>query len=310
MFNPWRRTSSYFHEGTHGFYSNGNMTESGLDAWLITPAIELPTDSTLLFEFFIKANYISNFNLLVSPAGDNWYDSFTDTVYTLGGSVSVGGWDSVGVSLDAYRGRRIRVAFVHSSTSATLSTVAIDDINLRLISLPDTTPVPQDTLWRTVSVTTNVSGAAEPYGSGLYADSSTVEIGLLFADTVSHGGYWQFLGWNDGGTGNPRHILVTSDTAIVALFEWIAEDTSLAIQEISIFNSQFSIYPNPSHGDITIEVSEPSEITVIDMQGRTIVPATPVNSTLLIPHSSLPTGTYFVRIITPSGTTIRKLIIK
>jgi hypothetical protein len=61
---------------------------------------------------------------------------------------------------------------------------------------------------------------------------------------------------------------------------------------------------------VAIKVSEPSEVTVIDMQGRTIVPATPVNSTLLIPHSSLPTGTYFVRILTSSTSTIRKLIIK
>jgi hypothetical protein len=73
---------------------------------------------------------------------------------------------------------------------------------------------------------------------------------------------------------------------------------------------KIEIYPNPASTDITIKVSEPSEVTVVDMQGRTVVPTTPVNSTLLIPHSSLPTGTYFVRILTSTGTTIRKLIIK
>lgn len=307
-FNPWRRTSSYFHEGTHGFYSNGNTTENGLDAWLIMPAIELPTDSTLLFEFFIKASYIADFNVLVSPTGDNWYDSFTDTVYTLSGSGSSNGWDSVGISLEAYRGRHIRMAFVHSSTAATMSAVAIDDINLRLISLPDTTPVPQDTLWRTVSVTTNVSGAAEPYGSGLYADSSTVEIGLLFADTVSLGGHWQFLGWNDGGVGNPRNIVVTSDTAIVALFEWVADSTT-GISNIENAKLKIEIYPNPAHGDVTVRVSKSSTLSVIDLTGRTVIPPTPVSSPFIIPRSSLPAGTYFVRFVTETGIAVRKMVV-
>ena len=308
-FNPWRRTSSYFHEGTHGFYSNGNTTENGLDAWLIMPAIELPTDSTLLFEFFVKASYIADFNVLVSPTGDNWYDSFTDTVYTLSGNGSSNGWDSVGISLEAYRGRHIRMAFVHSSTAATMSAVAIDDISLRLISLPDTTPVPQDTVWRTVSVTTNVSGAAEPYGSGIYADSSTVEIGLLFADTVSLGGHWQFLGWNDGGTGNPRHILVTSDTAIVALFEWVA-DTTQGINELSIFNSQFSIYPNPASMSVTVETDQPSSLTLTDATGRECGRWKVAGGKTTLDISPLPTGIYFVRINTPEGSCVRKLILQ
>jgi hypothetical protein len=95
-----------------------------------------------------------------------------------------------------------------------------------------------DTLWRTVTVTTNVLGAAETYGSGVYADSSLVEIGYTMVDTTTMGGHWQFLGWNDGGMGNPRDIVVTSDTTIVTLFQWVA-DTNEGIFEIE--NSKLKI---------------------------------------------------------------------
>lgn len=312
-FNTWRRTSSYFHEGTHGFYSNGNTTENGLEAWLIMPAIDLPTDSTLLFEFFIRASYIANFNVLVSPTGDNWYDSFTDTVYTLRGSGFSNVWDSVGISLEAYRGRHIRMAFVHSSTDATMSAVAIDDISLRLISLPDTLPA-IDTVWRTVSVFSNVSSAAETYGSGVYADSSIVEIGYHMFDSVQ-GGHWQFLGWNDGGTGNPRHILITSDTAIVALFEWVVDSTE-GINELSIFNSQFSIYPNPARTDVTISivpVNSIAAISILDMNGRIVFESRKDASAPTCQHidvSNFSPGTYFLCITTTDGIFVRKLIIQ
>jgi hypothetical protein len=127
-------------------------------------------------------------------------------------------------------------------TTSTITVTVLSDTTVTATFARDSIPVVPDTVWRTVTVTTNATDVAEPYGSGIYADSSIVEIGYMMMDIATQGGYWQFLGWSDGGTGNPRHILVTSDTAIVALFEWVAEDTSLAIQEISIFNSQFSIY--------------------------------------------------------------------
>lgn len=175
-----------------------------------------------------------------------------------------------------------------------------DDITLTAYFAPDT-------VWRTVTVSTNVPGAAEPYGSGLYPDGSTVEIGLLFADTVTHGGYWLFLGWSDGGTDNPRDILVTSDTAIVALFEWVPDSTE-GINELSIFSSQFSIYPNPASKTVTVETDQPSTLTLTDATGRVCGQWKVENGKTTLDISPLPAGVYFVRIST--SPTIRKLIIR
>ncbi len=164
-------------------------------------------------------------------------------------------------------------------------------------------PVP-DTVWRTITVTANIDSACEPYGSGIYADSSTVEIGYTLLDTATVGGHWQFLGWSDGPTENPRNITVTSDTAIVALFQWVDETTTQAITQSHI--EAISVFPNPSHGDVTISVDRPSVITVLDMQGRTVIPATPVNSDLRLTTSDLPKGIYLVCIGT---TAVRKIVV-
>lgn len=164
-------------------------------------------------------------------------------------------------------------------------------------------PAP-DTVWRSVMVTSSVDGVCEPYGSGLYADSSTVEIGYHLLDTVADGGHWQFIGWSDGPIENLREITVTSDTAIVAMFQWVDDTTTQAITQSNIL--AISIYPNPSHGNVTISVGRPSVVTVLDMQGRTVIPATPVNSDLRLQTSDLPKGVYLVHIGT---TVVRKIVI-
>ena len=75
----------------------------------------------------------------------------------------------------------------------------------------------------TVTVTANEEGVCETYGSGVYADGSSVVIGYRLLDTLPQGGHWEFLGWSDGASGNPRTLVVISDTALVALFEWVTD---------------------------------------------------------------------------------------
>ena len=179
--------------------------------------------------------------------------------------------------------------------------VAID--NLEVFSVSHT----PDTLWHTVTVSANVDGICEPYGSGRYLDSSTVEIGYHILDTVAEGGYWRFQGWSDGGTGNPRQILVVSDTTIVSLFEWVPT------QGISNVSTQtINIYPNPASGKVTIELGSTSATTVslIDMNGRALSSysfQSPVSS---FDVSGLPSGIYFVKVASQTGIAISKLVVK
>ena len=157
--------------------------------------------------------------------------------------------------------------FTHWSNGSTDNplTLTVDsDTFLTAYFVQDTPP---DTLWRTVTVTANVAGACETYGSGVYADSSIVEIGYIVPDTTTDGGHWQFLGWSDGLTETPRQILVTSDTTIVALFEWVAD--SVGIEEIEKLELKIEIFPNPTSGKVTVTSPEPLvAATLTDLQGR------------------------------------------
>ncbi len=71
-----------------------------------------------------------------------------------------------------------------------------------------------------------------------------------------------------------------------------------------------AIYPNPAYGDVTVTTVYPGLLTVLDLTGRVVVPSTRVDSSLLIPRSSLPKGTCFVRLVTASGTIVAKLVVR
>ena len=126
----------------------------------------------------------------------------------------------------------------------------------------------------------------------------------MVMDTAAAGGHWHFLGWNDGPTENPRNILVTSDTAIVALFEWVAD--SVGIWDVQ--NSIFEIYPNPAHSDVTVSVGCPATLTMLDLIGRTVIPPTFISTYQHINISTVTPGTYFVCVTTAEGTVVKKLV--
>lgn len=293
--NEWRRNNGGNNDGGYYcMYSNGNGTNQPFKAWLITPAIELPFNAeNITFSFALKTQYNHHFAVIVSPTGDPWYDGFTDTLYALDGYTPyLNPWDTLSFSLDTYRGRRIRIAFVHSSDHGGLNNVRVDNLSITLNELPA----------NTVIVTSADPTMGTVSGGGEYLDSSVVTLTAIPFD-----GY-EFDHWNDGDTANPRKVLVVSDTAFIAHFHAV-EDT-VGINDLSIPNSQLSIYPNPSHGDVTISVSHPSTISVIDLSGRTVVPPTQINTQLIISYSQLPEGAYFVRATSADGTVVKKLIVR
>lgn len=283
------------------------------DHWLISPPIHLPDSTTDTLAWNAYCGY-TTYRVLVSPSeyvvlpdGNIDRSYFTDTLYS---ETGFSGWTRREVDLSGYAGRTIHLAFVHSGPASDAAhasgyEAAIDTVRIWATANPDTVPTPPDTVWHIVTVNTNVAGAAEPYGSGTYAHGDTVEIGLMYADTVAHGGHWDFLGWSDGPTEQPRNIVVSSDTVITALFQWVA-DTSSNIGDIVNSELKVEIYPNPAHGNVTIKTSEPATLELLDISGHVVIHATPFNSTFIIPHTTLHPGIYFVRI----GAIVRKLVIK
>lgn len=185
-------------------------------------------------------------------------------------------------------------------------------------TIPDTPepgpgPLPgPDTVWRTLTVGTNATGAAEPYGSGTYADSSTVEIGFLLADTAAQGGHWEFLGWSDGATDNPRSVVLVSDSTITALFQWETDttDTTDTTGIVAAYSFDFDMYPNPATSTITVKTQTGAMVSIVDMNGREVYRSSDNATYRHIDISTFCKGAFFVRVATAKGIAVKKLIVR
>jgi hypothetical protein len=117
-------------------------------------------------------------------------------------------------------------------------------------------------------------------------------------------------------TGNSvAYIAKYVDTSFMTPYIYVAPiDTSdVGIHEFSILNSQFSIYPNPTSGKVTITSPAPLvSATVTDMIGRQVYTKTIKQSNIVyrtdgtpqaitIDLSHLPQGAYFLTLTTASG---------
>lgn len=169
------------------------------------------------------------------------------------------------------------------------------------------TTLAPDTVWRTVSVSAEPADICETYGSGRYADGSTVEIGYLLVDTATSGGHWAFTGWSDGSTDNPRQIAVTSDTALVARFEWVADSTE-GIGDSPTVAVDFDIYPNPATVSVTVQSTHPGSLVLMDVSGRVMTRWHVDSGKQTLPVGDLPRGVYFVR--HEASHSVKKLIIQ
>ena len=316
----WFRHLDYYNDNRPCMTSNEINSNAGgnpmvmLDDWLVSPLIALPDGGadTVIANITLEWNSFcenTTFQILLSTTGRTAPANFSDTLYvqTHNGGYPYGQWESHSVDLSAYAGQTVSIAFHHSGPIASYGWGKVSMDSIKVSCTYDTVDAP-DTVWRTVSVTTDAPEACEVYGSGVYADSSTVEIGFLLADTAIEGGHWQFLGWSDGVSGNPRDILVTSDTSLVALFEWIED--SVGINELRDNSYEIRVYPNPAHGAVTVSVGAPATLTVLDLTGRVVVAPLSLSSSATLPLSDLPSGTYFLRVTTEEGTAVKKLIVK
>jgi len=159
----------------------------------------------------------------------------------------------------------------------------------------------------TVTVASSDEGACRTYGSGTYDHGDTIEIGYVALDTVTEGGHWIILGWDDGITDNPRQVVVTQDTVFTVRCQWME---GVGIGETEDKSYELRVYPNPAHGAVTVKVSNPATLTVLDLAGRVVVAPQSLSSSVTLPLTDLPSGTYFLRVTTEEGTAVKKLIVK
>lgn len=190
------------------------------------------------------------------------------------------------------------VMWSDSVTSATRQ-IALRDNNVTLTAYFE--PVPQ----YTVTVNAVMDNGSQQdgldemvHGAGTYMDGDTVTL-----EGEEHGCATSFVYWitTEGDTlfDNPYTFIIHSDVTLTAVFAIFG-----GIDDVE--GTTFTLHPNPAHDEVTVSVSQPSTLTVLDMAGRVVIPATPVTSELRIPTSEFPAGVYFVRI----GEGVKKLIVR
>ena len=151
----------------------------------------------------------------------------------------------------------------------------------------------------TPTITVTVNDAT--MGSASYTlDGNTA----VLTATANEG--YEFTGWNDGNTENPRTVTVTSDTVFTAIS---TASGSSSLQEVNA--REFALYPNPAKSFVTLEfetLEENTLLQILDINGRRVrtLELKAGIETLQIDLGDLPKGIYTVML----GNTTKKLIVE
>lgn len=207
------------------------------------------------------------------------------------------------------------VAWNDGDTHVVRNILLVSDTAFTAHFAADTLPTPPtpDTLWRTVTVhmlldsgdTLFEADVVSVTGAGSYPDSTLVTLTAYYDNYYPYFWYWVTPA-NDTLYDNPYSFVVTSDTVINAIFGPMCvgiDGTEGAAPDVAI-------HPNPATGDAYVSVGVPSTVTVVDLQGRTVLQPTRVASTLCIQQGTLPKGIYFVSVSNSVGTVVKKLVIQ
>ena len=149
----------------------------------------------------------------------------------------------------------------------------------------------------TITVLANNNDWGTVSGGGSFLENTTTTISA----TANQG--YRFVQWQDGNTDNPRTITVTADMTYTATFA-----DGVGIDEVSF--DEVSLYPNPATSTVTVRANGMEQVSIIDLNGRTVMTQRVNTETATFDLSTLAKGTYFVRIVGEQQTAIRKLIVK
>ena len=114
-----------------------------------------------------------------------------------------------------------------------------------------------------------------------------------------------FKEWQDGNTTNPRTITVEGDSTFIATFERV----TIGIDGIDA--AAVTLSPNPAATVATLMgLARGTEVTLVDINGRSLATWRTEEESLVIEVASLPEGLYILRAATADGTVARKLIVR
>lgn len=162
---------------------------------------------------------------------------------------------------------------------------AVDNINIE--SINGVIPLPR----HIVSVAVNDAEYGTATGGGIYNHGDTATLTAMpYEDYL-------FTQWNDGDTTNPRSLIVTGDTLLVAIFQQREGVDVVGMTDCKV-------YPNPTKGKLTIVTRDHLVAAYLtDVLGRReeVTLSDTGNGGYSIDITSCPNAVYLLTVVTADG---------
>ena len=255
------------------------------------------TTNPLVVHLVSDTAFVANFEDVSEQTFTLQVSSANATMGTVtgGGSYSGGTYQTITAVPSENRYR-----FSHWSTAAGDS---ITDNPLTIYLTCDTafvahfTELPQYYL---VAASTNEEwGTVE--GTGMYYEGEQATLTAIPAES------YVFDSWSDGNEDSPRIVTVTQDTVFEAIF---AVDPTIGIDNIDTLD--FTVSPNPTTGRLTVQLNqqEPYEMTIYDVNGKSVWSRKCENQVTEVDLSTLPAGQYMLLLRTKGKYGIKTIVKK
>ena len=179
------------------------------DNWLVSPAIVVPATGSYDLSWAVSAsnNDYPEEHYAVYVATAKTVAAFTATTAVYEETLTAAQWATRTVSLAAYAGQTVYVAFRHYNCTDQYF-MAIDDVTITAGAAPQPTQY-------TLTVASNNTAWGTVSGGGTYNAGATVTL------TATPASGYRFVSWQDGSTQNPRTVTVTANATYIATFEAI-----------------------------------------------------------------------------------------
>lgn len=276
------------HDGNSCFVFSSFTEATDYTQYLISPELNLTDACNLTFYYTQRSNTYPESCVVMVSSTTNDPASFSQIGEEIVAEDIAGTWTEATFNIPA---NTKYIAFKYTSDYAWY--MAIDDITLNSGTA---------TINYTITVLSDNTNMGTVSGGGSFAEGSTTTI-----TATANNGY-RFVHWNDNNTDNPRTITVTGNATYTAFFEATTpSDPSDPTQGIDDVNAaSVKLYPNPTSGNLYVEVEGLQKVEIIDAVGRVVLSQN--NGTVNM--SALANGIYTVRVSANGTTSIKKVVKK